>query len=403
MSQPTTWQISLAALTAADNNLAYVNNGLLGQEPWLQALANLLTDLANTSLAAEQKSQALQAVDKLKELFSQHKEMEQALFNAHQALQSAIPLPDPLRQQTQQATPTQQPASAPTPQDHPHSTQSAQALQVQDSAPATKVEPANTNTSATKVSGFVAQVQANPDLDVPYGYTDNQGKVLPWYYTASGFLYSCGKFSYLDANAEGDFVLLYTDGSHDKKTGRYSYGVVALLPNGEIHTFGQAMSNPKFAKTWNIAGECEGLLAGLSFCKAHGYNRVRICHDLQGLSHWIRGYFKAATSTTTNLVNRFFAHYSDMEVGFAKVKGHSGQEFNDLADKLANQAMRGLDRGPLAADTLVQVDLAKVQQAVADSRVFAREDDQEYFAWREKNLAKRKYVATVPSKAVLSD
>lgn len=64
-----------------------------------------------------------------------------------------------------------------------------------------------------------------------------------------------------------------------------------------------------------------------------------IVHDYQGISSFVTGAWtpktveaKKYTTTMKGLIKEY-----DLKIHFVKVKGHSDNEFNDLADKLAKE------------------------------------------------------------------
>lgn len=87
-----------------------------------------------------------------------------------------------------------------------------------------------------------------------------------------------------------------------------------------------------------VTGEIYALLDGLEYCLNNGINDIKVYFDYLGVRNWITGEWKAKNSYTKQYaeIGRFLV--SSMNIEFIKVKSHSGDYFNDLADRLAKGA-----------------------------------------------------------------
>lgn len=86
----------------------------------------------------------------------------------------------------------------------------------------------------------------------------------------------------------------------------------------------------------NVAGEIEGAMEAAKWAAAND-KKVVICHDYIGLSEWATGRWKA-NRELTKYYAQFMKSYLDL-ISFKKVSGHTGVQGNELADKLAKQAL----------------------------------------------------------------
>ena len=92
----------------------------------------------------------------------------------------------------------------------------------------------------------------------------------------------------------------------------------------------------------NIIGEIFGAINAMDWAVSNGYSKIKIYHDYEGLSKWITGEWKAKTQVSKMYVSIYRGKYDGViETAFEKVKGHSGNKYNDEADSLAKMALEG--------------------------------------------------------------
>ncbi|WP_322171161.1 ribonuclease H family protein [Acutalibacter caecimuris] len=135
-----------------------------------------------------------------------------------------------------------------------------------------------------------------------------------------------------------DGAVAYVDGSFDKRTGEFSCGAV-LFWQGEQVEFSEKFVDPEMAQMHNVAGEIMGVLTVLAYCQEQGIPGVEIHHDYEGLGRWADGSWKANRAGTQRYAAACQAFAQRMKLRFVKVKGHSGDQYNDMADSLARQAL----------------------------------------------------------------
>lgn len=130
----------------------------------------------------------------------------------------------------------------------------------------------------------------------------------------------------------------YVDGSYHSGTGEFSYGVV-ILQEGEEICFQEKLSDPDLAAMHNVAGEIKGAEAAMRYALEHGYREISIYHDYEGIARWCTGEWKANKSGTQAYKAYYDSICDRLQVHFQKVKGHSGDKYNDMADQLAKEAL----------------------------------------------------------------
>ena len=133
-------------------------------------------------------------------------------------------------------------------------------------------------------------------------------------------------------------AVAYVDGSFSKELAMFSYGAVIFL-NGERCEFSKAFSDPDLVSMRNVAGEIKGAEFVMEYCVKNNIKSVDIYYDYEGIEKWCTGVWQA-TKLGTQKYREFYKKISkDLNVNFVKVKGHSGDEYNDLADSLAKSAL----------------------------------------------------------------
>lgn len=130
----------------------------------------------------------------------------------------------------------------------------------------------------------------------------------------------------------------YVDGSYHSGTGEFSYGVV-ILQDGEEICFQEKLSDPDLAAMRNVAGEIKGAEAAMRYALEHGYHEISIYHDYEGIARWCTGEWRANKSGTQAYKAYYDSICGQLQVHFQKVKGHSGDKYNDMADRLAKEAL----------------------------------------------------------------
>lgn len=133
-------------------------------------------------------------------------------------------------------------------------------------------------------------------------------------------------------------AIAYVDGSYDSVKRQYSYGAVIFYNGGE-ERFAEKFSNPDMIDMRNVAGEIEGAKRAMKFCIQNGIKSIDIVYDYEGIEKWCTGAWRAKKEGTKEYKKFFNSVKDKVSIRFVKVKGHSGDKFNDLADSLAKSAL----------------------------------------------------------------
>lgn len=142
---------------------------------------------------------------------------------------------------------------------------------------------------------------------------------------------------------------VYTDGSY--RDGIWGAGAIVLNEQNAV-LFTVKESGADTTKIRNVAGEVMAVEKALrelfkNYKKKADKNNeklsVTIYHDYEGLQKWADGEWKANKEITIAYKECIANARKVMDVSFVKVKAHSGDKFNSLADELARQALDDAD------------------------------------------------------------
>ena len=134
------------------------------------------------------------------------------------------------------------------------------------------------------------------------------------------------------------YINAFVDGSYDVSTGRYSGAAVILLGDNDIVELSKACKDDS-SKLRNVAGELLGAELAIEYCQEHGISKLAIHHDYEGVGAWADDVWKAKLPETKAYRNYVFDRREVLDIKFIKVKGHSGNEYNNRADYLSGKAL----------------------------------------------------------------
>ena len=130
----------------------------------------------------------------------------------------------------------------------------------------------------------------------------------------------------------------YIDGSYDDKSGNYSFGGVLII-NDQLVEFKRKFESDEYSQYRNVAGEIRGASYIINYCVNRGIKKLHIFYDYIGIENWYKGIWKANTSIAIKYVEYANKVRNKIDVIFHKVKSHTNNKYNDLADKLAKNAL----------------------------------------------------------------
>jgi len=135
-------------------------------------------------------------------------------------------------------------------------------------------------------------------------------------------------------------IEIYTDGSGGQDVSAWSYHI----PEFEVSRSGSGPGT-------NNVGELTGIIEALLYCQENRFKNVKIFSDSQyaikSLSVWCHSWIKNNWIGSTGnpvknleLIKKGLAAQVGMNVKFQWVKGHAGNEFNELCDQLCTEARK---------------------------------------------------------------
>lgn len=130
----------------------------------------------------------------------------------------------------------------------------------------------------------------------------------------------------------------YIDGSYNIETKEFSFGAVIFL-DGTMQTFSHKYDDAELSSMRNVAGELKGAEFVMKYCVQKGIKNIDIYYDYEGIAAWAEGRWKRNKDGTKKYKELFDKLSKNVSVRFIKVKGHSGDKYNDLADQLAKEAV----------------------------------------------------------------
>ena len=133
-------------------------------------------------------------------------------------------------------------------------------------------------------------------------------------------------------------AIAYVDGSYLHSAKRFSFGAILLYQGDELE-FKEAFDDPELATMRNVAGEIKGAEFIMKYCVDNNIPAVEIFYDYEGIEKWCSGVWQANKEGTKNYREFFKECSKKIQITFHKVKGHSGNKYNDLADALAKSAL----------------------------------------------------------------
>lgn len=136
-------------------------------------------------------------------------------------------------------------------------------------------------------------------------------------------------------------VIAYVDGSFDEKIGRYAFGCVIILPSGEVIKESGNGDAPDSLLLRNVAGEMLGAMFAVRWCGMYEYPAIDIRYDYSGIEKWVTGEWRTKNELTGKYADYMRRNGRKMQITFTKIRAHTGNHYNEEADKLAKEALKG--------------------------------------------------------------
>jgi len=132
-------------------------------------------------------------------------------------------------------------------------------------------------------------------------------------------------------------LVAYVDGSYNERENLGGYGCV-LLEGDTIRKKLRGSIVLKKDNSRNIHGELWATIKAVKWAIDNEYGVVEVRYDYMGIENWAKGMWKTNKKLTKNYRRKMVKLMEQIDVEFTKVKAHSGNKYNDIADVLAKEA-----------------------------------------------------------------
>ncbi len=133
-------------------------------------------------------------------------------------------------------------------------------------------------------------------------------------------------------------LIAYVDGSYEDSRKRYAYGC-AMVFSEEVITLNGSGNDEDYVGMRNVAGEILGSEQAINWAVEHGYQRITIYYDYEGIEKWANGIWKANKPGTKRYQAFIAEKRKEIAISFQKVAAHTGVTYNEMADRLAKEAL----------------------------------------------------------------
>ncbi len=126
---------------------------------------------------------------------------------------------------------------------------------------------------------------------------------------------------------------VYVDGSYMNE--QVGYGFVVLKNNKIVTEESGTVNDPIYINSHQVGGEIKAVEKAVSWAESNDVEKIIIYYDLANLEKWITGEYRAKNPMTKKYRDNI--RKANIDILWKKVKSHTGDKWNDYADKLAKR------------------------------------------------------------------
>ena len=138
--------------------------------------------------------------------------------------------------------------------------------------------------------------------------------------------------------SDKECLIAYVDGSYDDEQKMYAYGCVLVFED-HVETLNGKDAKQEDISMRNVAGEILGSRKAVEWAIQNGYKKIIIFYDYEGIEKWANNVWKANKPGTLGYKEFIADKRKVIDISFVKVTAHKGDKYNEMADKLAKNAL----------------------------------------------------------------
>ena len=139
---------------------------------------------------------------------------------------------------------------------------------------------------------------------------------------------------------KADTLIAYVDGSYSKEIAKDKYGSGVVLIHSNNKQEHISLTGTEGIELNNVAGELAASMYAMQKAKDYGYDKLTIYYDYAGIGNWCNKKWTAKNKYVKLYVDIYENNIKPfVNVEFIKVRSHSKDTYNDMADYLAKQAL----------------------------------------------------------------
>lgn len=153
----------------------------------------------------------------------------------------------------------------------------------------------------------------------------------------------------------------YVDGSYID--GPIGYGTLILKDGKSVFEIGATVQIPALLEMRQVGGELQAVYTAIEWCQNNHVQLISIFYDYEGIERWATGSWKVNNPATQAYAR--FIQECGIRILWNKVKSHSGNPWNEYADRLAKQGSQRSKTISSNAGVQINLILQKAQEFVS--------------------------------------